>query len=85
VDAFGFVDWLIYGEGWYGKTGDKFTKSINLLGIVVSLFLFWLSRQQPTRVGRVLPLAIAPFLVTSALWSADPRIAISLPFSASLR
>jgi exopolysaccharide production protein ExoQ len=77
MGAFGFVDRLIYGEVWYGRTGNKFTQSVNLLGIAISLFLFWLSRQQPTRVGRVLPLAIAPLLVISALWSADPRVAIT--------
>jgi exopolysaccharide production protein ExoQ len=77
VGVFGFVDRLIYGEAWYGKTGDKFTESVNLLGIAVSLFLFWLSTQQPMRVGRVLPLGITVFLIISALWSADPRVAIT--------
>ncbi len=75
--AFGFVDRLIYGEAWYGRTGDKFTQSVNLLGIAVSLFLFWLSSRQPSRVGRALPLAIAAFLIVSASWSADPRVAIT--------
>jgi exopolysaccharide production protein ExoQ len=77
MGAFYIVDLLIYGEGWYGKTGDKVTQSVNLLGIGISLFLFWLSRQQPTRVGRALPFAIAAFLLTSAFWSADPRLAIT--------
>jgi exopolysaccharide production protein ExoQ len=77
VGVFGFVDRLIYGEGWYGKTGDKLTQGVNLLGIMAGLYLFWLSRQQPTRAGRALPLAIAAFLVTSFLWSADPRLAIT--------
>lgn len=77
VGAFNFVDRLMYGEAWYGKTGDRFTQSVNLLGIAISFFLFWLSRQQPTRVGRALPLAIAAFLPISALWSADPHVAIT--------
>ena len=34
-------------------------------------------RRQPSRVGRALPLAIAAFLIISASWSADPRVAIT--------
>jgi exopolysaccharide production protein ExoQ len=77
VGAFGFLEQLIYGGAWYAGTSNKFTQSVNLLCIAISLFLFWLSRQQLTRVGRVLPLTLAAFLVTSALWSADPRVAIT--------
>jgi exopolysaccharide production protein ExoQ len=77
VGAFGLVDQLIYGDAWYGKPGDKITQGVNLLGIATACFLFWLSRQQPARVGRVLPLAFAAFLITSAFWSADPRVAIT--------
>jgi exopolysaccharide production protein ExoQ len=77
MGAFNIVDRLIYGEVWYGKTSDKVTQSVNLLGVAISFFLFWLSWQQPTRVGRALPLAIAAFLLTSAFWSANPRVAIT--------
>lgn len=77
VGVFTFVDELIYGGDFYGKGGDKFTQAVNLLGIAVGIFLFWLSKQQPARVGRVLPLTFSAFLVMSAAWSIDPRVAMT--------
>jgi exopolysaccharide production protein ExoQ len=77
VGVFTFFDGLIYGTDWYGKGGDKFTQAVNLLGIAVGIFLFRLSLQQPARVGRALPLTIGAFLGASALWSIDPRVAMT--------
>jgi exopolysaccharide production protein ExoQ len=76
--AFSFVDRMIYGE-WTGKPGDKLTLALNLLTIFVSLFLFWWGthRQRSPRFNRVLPLAVACLLLTSALWSVDPSTTIT--------
>ena len=39
MSALGIIDRNVYGE-WNGKTGDKITETLNLLGICASLFLF---------------------------------------------
>ncbi len=71
----GFIDRTIYGE-WLGKSGDKFTQSVNLLAIVVSLLLYWwgTDRLRGPRVNRVLPLVVPGLFVASILWSVSPAV-----------
>src|SRR5271156_1012020 len=76
--AFAFIDRIIFGE-WGGKPGDRFTEALNLLGIIVSLLLFWwgIHRRRSPRFNWVLPLAAAGLLVTSASWSVAPSTTIT--------
>ena len=78
MGALGIIDRSIYGQ-WNGKTGDKITETLNLLGILASLFLFWSGTRTTriARVNRVLPLAAASLLLISFLWSADPRVTLT--------
>jgi exopolysaccharide production protein ExoQ len=72
LQAFDFVDRLIYGE-WAGKTGDKITQGLNVLLIVSSLVLFTRGRHRlrSIRNGASLALGLAGFFVVSSLWSID--------------
>ena len=78
IGALDIIDRSIYGS-WYGKTGDKITQTMNLLGILTSLFLFWsgTSKMGMTRFNRVLPLATASLLLISTLWSVDPTLTLT--------
>jgi exopolysaccharide production protein ExoQ len=69
-EAFGVVDRLIYGQ-WDNKGGDVITQSLNLLMIVTSLLLIWRAKRIGT--GGILALAMAGFLLLSAVWSIDPQ------------
>jgi O-antigen ligase len=76
--AHGFIDRMLYGE-WSAKSGDNFTRAVNLLAIFVSFLLYRLGTQEQRRAGvnRGLPLAAAGLLLTSALWSLDPSTTIT--------
>jgi O-antigen ligase len=78
TEALSFADRMIYGE-WSGKSGDKLTKALNLLAIVVSLLLFWWGSQRRRRPGvnRAFPLVAAGLLLTSVLWSVAPSTTIT--------
>jgi exopolysaccharide production protein ExoQ len=75
MSVLGIVDRSIYGE-WFGKTGDKITQTLNLLGIFTSLFLFWWATHKIriARFNRVLPLAAASLPLMSVLWSVAPDV-----------
>ena len=72
-EAFGIVDRLVYGE-WAYKSGDKITAGLNLLMIVTSVLLFW--RAKGIGASGILALALASFLLLSAVWSIDPETTI---------
>jgi len=76
--ALSIIDRSVYGE-WSGKTGDKITLALNLLGIAASLFLFWSGTRQSRIAGfnRLLPLGAASLLLISVLWSVDPRLTLT--------
>src|SRR6516164_1735640 len=73
MSALGIIDRNVYGE-WNGKTGDKITETLNLLGICASLFLFWSGTRKirTARFNYVFPLAAASFFLITVLWSIDP-------------
>jgi O-antigen ligase len=73
--AFGIVDRLVYGT-WAGKAGDKLTQSVNLIMFVTAFLLFWRASRKRILVGGVLALALAGFLVLSAVWSIDPQTTV---------
>ena len=76
MGAFGIVDRLVYGE-WAYKAGNKITLGLNLLMIATGLLLFWrASRRGSILAGGTLALALAAFLLLSALWSIDPETTI---------
>ena len=72
-EAFGIVDRLVYGE-WAYKSGDKITAGLNLLMIVTSVVLFW--RAKGIGASGILALALASFLLLSAVWSIDPETTV---------
>jgi O-antigen ligase len=72
-EAFGIVDRLVYGE-WAYKSGDKITAGLNLLMIVTSVLLFW--RAKGIGASGILALALASFLLLSAVWSIDPETTV---------
>jgi exopolysaccharide production protein ExoQ len=76
MSSLGVIDMLVYGPAWTGKTGNKITMTVNLLGILVSIFLFWSGMRRTTaaRINKVLPLLAASLLLVSALWSIEPRL-----------
>ena len=78
MSALSIIDRSLYG-GWYGKTGDKISETLNLLSIFTSLFLFWSGTRKIriARFNRVLPLAAASLLLISVLWSIDPRLTLT--------
>jgi exopolysaccharide production protein ExoQ len=71
------VDRFIYGDGSLG--GDKVTQTLNLLGILTSIFLFWAgtSKIEIARFNRALPLAAPSLLLISVLWSVDPAVTLT--------
>src|SRR6266481_5261329 len=74
MSVLAIIDRSIYGE-WAGKSGDKITQTLNLLGIFTSLFLFWwATRKRIARFNRVLPLAVASLPLISLLWSVVPGV-----------
>jgi O-antigen ligase len=76
MGAFGVVDRLVYGE-WAYKAGNKISLGVNLLMIATGLLLFWrASRRGRILAGGTLALALAAFLLLSALWSIDPQTTI---------
>ena len=72
-EAFGIVDRLVYGE-WANKPGDKISAGLNLLMIVTSVVLFW--RAKGIGASGILALALASFLLLSAVWSIDPETTV---------
>jgi exopolysaccharide production protein ExoQ len=75
MGAFGVIDRLVYGE-WGYKAGDKITLGINFLMFATGLLLFWRASRRGILAGGTLALALAAFLVLSALWSIDPQTTI---------
>jgi len=77
MSALGIIDRTIYG-GWYGKTGDKITETLNLLNIFVSLILFWSgTRLKIAGFNQILSLAAASLLLITVLWSLDPHLTLT--------
>jgi exopolysaccharide production protein ExoQ len=68
-EALGFIDTLVYGQ-WAYKPGDIITRSLNLLGEMTAVLLFWRARKIGS--GWMLALAFVVFLVLSTAWSIDP-------------
>ena len=65
----------LWGMGIQG--GNKITLGLNLLMIATGLLLFWrASRRGSILAGGTLALALAAFLLLSALWSIDPETTI---------
>jgi exopolysaccharide production protein ExoQ len=79
TSSLGAIDTLVYGPAWEGKGGDKITLSLNLLGIFVSLFLFWsgMRKKSFARINKFLPLAAAGCLLFSTLWSVAPMVSLT--------
>lgn len=79
MNSFGVIDKLVNGPLQLGKGGNEITVAVNLLGISVSIFLFWtgVRKTAVARFNRVLPLLAASFLLVSALWSVDPRLTLT--------
>jgi exopolysaccharide production protein ExoQ len=75
MSVLGIIDRSIYGE-WIGRTGNKITQTLNLLGIFTSLFLFWWATRKIriARFNRILPLAAASLPLISILWSVAPGV-----------
>jgi exopolysaccharide production protein ExoQ len=76
MSFFGVIDQLVHGPVWVGKGGNKITVAVNMLGIFVSIFLFWSGTRRPAvaRFNKILPLLAASLLLVSALWSVEPRL-----------
>ena len=75
--ALGFIDTMVYGA-WEGKTGDKITEAINLLGIASSVLLFWWgTRGRRPRLNLAPPAMVVGIVVCSVLWSVDPGITLT--------
>jgi O-antigen ligase len=75
-EAFAIVDRLVYGE-WANKPGDKITAGLNLLMIATSVLLFWRAwRTKRIGTSEILALALASFLLLSAVWSIDPQTTV---------
>jgi exopolysaccharide production protein ExoQ len=77
MGTLGFLDKLLYGPGWIGRTGSSLTHGIYLLSLVTGIYLFWRGAYKPARFRFALPIAIASTLLISAAWSADPRTGLS--------
>lgn len=78
MSALGVIDQIVYG-GWYGKTGDKITQTLNLMSILASIFLVWSGTRGRKIAGfnRILPLMAPTLLLISVLWSGDPRLTLT--------
>jgi O-antigen ligase len=74
LQALTVFDRILYGQ-WLGKSGDKFTQTINLMQIVIgtALFLRGLRHWRSLRTGAILSIALTIFLLASAAWSVDSR------------
>src|SRR6516164_5234651 len=74
MEAFSVVDRTVYGE-WEGKAGDNITQGLNLLVFVTSLLLFCsgFRRVRLISTGVILSIALAGFLLLTALWSISPE------------
>ena len=74
IQAFDIIDRLVYGE-WLGKPGDKITQGLNLLLMVSSFALLarGYRRIRSIRIGAILALGLAGFLLLSAAWSINPQ------------
>lgn len=72
----GVIDKLVNGPRGAGSTGNDITMTVNLLGIFVSVFLFWsgMRKTGAARFNKFLPLLAASFLLASALWSVKPSL-----------
>ena len=76
IDAFGFIDRVMYGS-WAEKTGDTITTTIRLLLILQSLTLFGYSyfknrdARRGRSVGSNLALLTVGFLFVTSFWSMD--------------
>lgn len=70
IQALSVVDRLLYG-GWLGKSGDKFTQSINILQIFIGIALFCRGFKYWSRLskGGIISISLAFFLICSAVWS----------------
>jgi exopolysaccharide production protein ExoQ len=78
MQAFGFIDRIIYGS-WDGKGGDKITQILNLLLILASLTLFVNSYRRSKKglaVGSALAFMAVGFLFLSGFWSFDPSTTV---------
>jgi O-antigen ligase len=76
LDAFGFIDRVMYG-GWAEKSGDTITTTIRFLLILQSLTLFGYSyfknkdARRGRSVGSNLALLTVGFLFVTSFWSMD--------------
>lgn len=79
MSFFGVIDKLVSGPVWYGRGGDEITMTVNLVGICVSIFLFWkgMHKTAAARFNKVLPLLAASLLLVSALWSVEPKLSFT--------
>jgi exopolysaccharide production protein ExoQ len=78
MGGLGIIDRLVYGETFYGKTGDKITTALNLLSIIASVFLFWSgTRLRSPRFNQILSLAVPSLFLISILWSLDPGLTLT--------
>ncbi len=73
MQAFGFIDRLVYGT-WDGKGGDKVTAFLNILLIASSLVLFayGCKRTRTVGTGGIIALGVIAFLFLDSLFSIDP-------------
>ncbi|SDT00052.1 O-antigen ligase family protein [Bradyrhizobium canariense] len=79
MSFFGVIDKLVYGPVSFGRGGNEITVTVNLLGICVSIFLFWTGMRKTAvaRFNKVLPLLAASLLLVSALWSVQPMLTLT--------
>jgi exopolysaccharide production protein ExoQ len=79
MNALSFIDTIFYGPSWYGRTGDKVSLALNLLGIAASLLLYVSGtlKKNAVRLNRVLPLTAGCLLLISVAWSSDPRLTLT--------
>jgi exopolysaccharide production protein ExoQ len=77
IDAFGFIDRVMYGFAWANKTGDTITTTVRLFLILEALTLFnysYLTNRNGPRglsVGCNLALFTVGFLFVTSFWSMD--------------
>jgi exopolysaccharide production protein ExoQ len=76
MSFFGGIDKLVYGPVYYGRGGDEITMTVNLLGICVSIFLYWkgMRKTPAARFNQILPLLAPSLLLLTALWSVEPKL-----------
>jgi exopolysaccharide production protein ExoQ len=73
IQALSAVDRVLYGE-WMAKPGDKLTQIMTIMAVVVSFALFCRGlRYWPSlRIGGIISIFLAAFLLCSAAWSVSP-------------